>query len=115
VAGLLARPERVTLQTIADRVGVSRTTVSNAYSRPDQLNPELRRKILETAKELGYAGPDPAGRILRSGRAGSIGLLFAEPLTYAFGDPYAIGFLQGFAEPAEQAGAGLLLRPSPAL
>ena len=29
---------RVTLQTIADRVGVSRMTVSNAFSRPDQLS-----------------------------------------------------------------------------
>jgi len=37
--------ERVTLQTIADRVGVSRTTVSNAFSRPDQLNEEFERVI----------------------------------------------------------------------
>jgi DNA-binding LacI/PurR family transcriptional regulator len=60
--------ERVTLQTIADALGVSRTTVSNAYNRPDQLAPELRRKVLEVAQELGYAGPDPAARRLRSGR-----------------------------------------------
>ena len=46
----------MTLQTIADALGVSRTTVSNAYNRPDQLAPELRRKVLETAKGLGYAG-----------------------------------------------------------
>ncbi|OWY58573.1 hypothetical protein B7486_79235, partial [cyanobacterium TDX16] len=31
---------RVTLQTIADAVGVSRMTVSNAFSRPDQLSDE---------------------------------------------------------------------------
>ena len=35
---------RVTLQTIADRVGVSRTTVSNAYNRPGELGPELRER-----------------------------------------------------------------------
>jgi DNA-binding LacI/PurR family transcriptional regulator len=34
---------RVTLQTLADRVGVSRMTVSNAFSRPDQLSAELRQ------------------------------------------------------------------------
>ena len=39
---------RVTLQTIADALGVSRTTVSNAYNRPDQLAPELREQVLET-------------------------------------------------------------------
>ena len=47
---------RVTLKTIAEAVGVSRTTVSNAYNRPDQLAPELRERILATAAELGYAG-----------------------------------------------------------
>ena len=34
---------RVTLQTIADQVGVSRMTVSNAFSRPDQLSASMRR------------------------------------------------------------------------
>jgi DNA invertase Pin-like site-specific DNA recombinase len=34
--------ERVTLPTIADALGVSRTTVSNAYNRPDQLAAELK-------------------------------------------------------------------------
>ncbi len=51
---------RVTLQTIADRVGVSRMTVSNAFSRPDQLSSQLRDEILSAAEELGYAGPDPS-------------------------------------------------------
>ena len=45
---------RVTLQSIADRVGVSRMTVSNAFSRPDQLSAELRANILAVAAELGY-------------------------------------------------------------
>ena len=44
---------RVTLQTIADRLGVSRMTVSNAFSRPDQLSEELRRRILLTAAGSG--------------------------------------------------------------
>jgi DNA-binding LacI/PurR family transcriptional regulator len=103
--------ERVTLQTIADALGVSRTTVSNAYNRPDQLAPELRRKVLETAKELGYAGPDPAARRLRSGRRGAIGLMFSERLSYAFTDPGAVGFLQGLTEATEAKGYELLLLP----
>jgi DNA-binding LacI/PurR family transcriptional regulator len=101
----------VTLQTIADALGVSRTTVSNAYNRPDQLAPELRRKVLETAKELGYAGPDPAARRLRSGRRGAIGLMFSERLSYAFTDPGAVGFLQGLTEATEAKGYELLLLP----
>jgi DNA-binding LacI/PurR family transcriptional regulator len=104
---------RATLQTIADALGVSRSTVSNAYNRPDQLNPELRERILATAAELGYSGPDPAARRLRTGRSDVIGLLFTEALSYAFTDPAAVGFLEGLAREAEAGGSALLLVPSP--
>jgi DNA-binding LacI/PurR family transcriptional regulator len=103
----------VTLQTIADALGVSRTTVSNAYNKPDQLNPELRRKVLETAAELGYAGPDPAARRLRSGRPDAIGLLFCHSLSQAFTDPAAMLFLQGLIGQTEPAGLPLLLLAGP--
>ena len=102
---------RPTLQTVADEVGVSRSTVSNAYSRPDQLSPELRDRILATARRLGYAGPHPAARSLRSGRAGAIGVLFTATLSDAFTDPYAVRFLQGVAQTAERHETGLLLIP----
>jgi DNA-binding LacI/PurR family transcriptional regulator len=84
--------------TVARAVGVSPTTVSNAYNRPHKLTPALRTRILGAARELGYPGPDPAARSLRRGRAGSIGLLFGEALTYVFQDPGAVEFLRGLAE-----------------
>jgi DNA-binding LacI/PurR family transcriptional regulator len=104
---------RVTLQTIADRVGVSRTTVSNAFSRPDQLSDELRERVLGAARELNYAGPDPAARTLRAGRTGSIGVLLTESLSYAFEDPYAAAFLTGVAHATEREALSLLLIPVP--
>src|SRR4051812_26679961 len=91
-------PARVTLVTVARAVGVSPTTVSNAYNRPHKLTPALRERILGAARDLGYPGPDPAARSLRRGRAGSIGLLFGETLSYAFQDPVAVEFLRGLAE-----------------
>jgi DNA-binding LacI/PurR family transcriptional regulator len=102
---------KVTLQTIAEQLGVSRTTVSNAYNRPDQLAPELRERVLATAATLGYAGPDPAARRLRSGGREAIGLLFGESLTYTFSDPGAVSFLQGFAHATEEAGLPVLVLP----
>ena len=81
----------MTLQTIADEVGVSRMTVSNAFSRPDQLSSELREKILATATRLGYAGPDPTARSLARGRAGTVGILFTDTFSYAFEDEVAAG------------------------
>jgi DNA-binding LacI/PurR family transcriptional regulator len=98
---------RVTLQTIADRVGVSRMTVSNAFSRPDQLSPALRRRILAAAEELGYAGPDPAARALARGSTGAIGVLLTDSLHVAFTDEIATSFLAAVA--AELAPTGLAL------
>lgn len=102
---------QVTLKTVAAAAGVSRSTVSNAYNRPDQLSAEVRRRVLETAERLGYAGPDAAARSLRSGRACAVGVLFTETLSYALCDPYAVEFLRGIASVAEAHATGLLLVP----
>ncbi len=98
---------RVTLQTVADRVGVSRMTVSNAFSRPDQLSAALRDRILAAADELGYVGPDPAARALARGATGSVGVLLTDSLTFAFTDEVATGFLSAIT--AELAPSGLAL------
>jgi DNA-binding LacI/PurR family transcriptional regulator len=105
--------ERVTLQTIADKLEVSRTTVSNAYGRPDQLNPALRQRILDVAQELGYAGPHAAARTLRRGRSGSLGVVLSSSLTYAFRDPVSLAILKGVAEASEPSGTAILLLPVP--
>jgi DNA-binding LacI/PurR family transcriptional regulator len=105
------KPRRPTLDTLARALGVSRMTVSNAYNRPDQLSPALRERVLETARALGYPGPNPVASTLRRGRSGTLGLAFDDPLSYAFSDPAAILFMQGIAGECEQAGVGLLLVP----
>jgi DNA-binding LacI/PurR family transcriptional regulator len=102
----------VTLATIAAELGVSRMTVSNAYNHPDQLSPELREKVLETAKRLGYPGPNPLAATLSRGRVGALGLLFDDPLSYAFTDPASVLFFGGIAEVCEQRQVGLVLVPS---
>lgn len=86
--------------------------MSNAYNRPDQLSPELRRRVLETARRLGYPGPDPVARSLRTRKAGAVGLLLTENLSYAFRDPAAVGVLEGLALACEDAGVGLHLVPA---
>jgi DNA-binding LacI/PurR family transcriptional regulator len=100
---------RVTLQTIADRLGVSRMTVSNAFSRPDQLSVHLREKILATAADLGYAGPDPTGRALARGTAGAVGVLLTDELQYAFVDEVATSFLAAVVTELAPTGLALTL------
>jgi DNA-binding LacI/PurR family transcriptional regulator len=104
---------KVTLQTIADAVGVSRMTVSNAFSRPDQLSPALRERILAVADDLDYCGPDPAARGLSRGRIGTVGVLFTDTLSYAFTDAVAMAFLAGAAEVLEAEGTGLTVMSVP--
>ena len=102
---------RVTLQSIADRLGVSRMTVSNAFSRPDQLSAELRRRILATAAELGYQGPDPAARSLATGTSGAIGVLWTEPLRLALSDAVTARFLGAVADELSADGLALTMLP----
>ena len=105
------RKGRTTLLRIAKELGVSRTTVSNAYNRPDQLSSALKEQIYEAAKRLGYAGPDPTARGLRRGSTSALGVIYDSPLSYAFDDAAAIAFLQGVSSVAEGEKLGLLLVP----
>ena len=100
-----------TLADVARAVGVSRTTVSNAYNRPDQLSDDLRARILDVAASLGYPGPDPVARGLRRGRTGVVGLVYDEPLSYMFTDPAAVLFVTGLANVLDAAGISLALLP----
>lgn len=100
---------KVTAKDVAAAAGVSPSSVSNAYNKPSQLSRRVRAHILAVAAELGYPGPDPAGRALRSGRAEVIGVLMTQHNSYAFSDPYAIGFLRGLAEEMTPSQTGILL------
>ena len=46
--------KRVTIQDIADELGVSRNTVSKAINNADGLSEATREKILRKAIEMGY-------------------------------------------------------------
>jgi len=85
----------MSLQTIADQIGVSRMTVSDAFSQPDQLSSGLRARILAAADALGYVGPDPVGRALARGTTGAVGVLLTDSLQEAWpypGDVSVVGF-----------------------
>lgn len=103
---------RVTLQTVADKVGVSRMTVSNAFSRPDQLSEALRAKILAAAADLGYVGPDPAARALARRSAGAVGVVLTDSRGEAFLDPVAAAFFGSLAESLAPTGLAVSLIPA---
>jgi DNA-binding LacI/PurR family transcriptional regulator len=105
---------RATLRDVAAAAGVSIGSASNAFNRPELLSEGTRERVLGEARRLGYAGPDPAARRLRTGRTGALGLLFTYRLPGAFEDESAVIFLRGVARELEASASGLLLIPTSA-
>lgn len=102
---------RPTLDDVADAVGVSRATVSNAYNRPDQLSAQLRVEVLRVAKRLGYTGPNPIARSLATKRTGAIAFMLDTGLSAAFSDPALSITLDALATAVDPEGHALLLLP----
>jgi DNA-binding LacI/PurR family transcriptional regulator len=102
---------RVRLRDVAEHAGVSVGSASQAFGRPELVSEKVRERVLAAAEELGYPGPDPAARRLRTGRAGAVGLIFSERLAYQFTDPASPPFLRGVSVGIQKAPTGLLLIP----
>ncbi len=65
---------RATIYSIAQELGVSASTVSRAFSRPEMVRESVRDQIMATARRIGYQ-PNRSARGLATGRTGLIGLL----------------------------------------
>ncbi|MDR2703053.1 MAG: LacI family DNA-binding transcriptional regulator [Cellulomonadaceae bacterium] len=102
---------RPTLSSVAQRAGVSVSTASLAFSGAGPITPETRDRVLAAAAELGYHGPNPFGRQLRSGRSGIVGVVLGTNPGRAFSDPVAVQLLDGLVSSLGEAGLGVLLIP----
>lgn len=99
----------IRLIDVAQAAGVSQGTVSHVFNHPEIVRPQLREKVLAAARQLGYRGPNPAGRALRAGKAGAIGVVTSNPADYFFEDPFARLFMSGVADALSEAGSGISL------
>jgi DNA-binding LacI/PurR family transcriptional regulator len=97
----------VRLADVAKAAGVSQGTASNVFSRPEVVREEVRERVLNVARELGYGGPDIKGRLLRAGRVNAIGVAAVEPLTYFFDDPWARSLMTAIGEVCDASGTGI--------
>src|SRR5690242_5454442 len=78
---------RVTINDIARQAGVSKTAVSFAFNVPGRLSTKTTERILEIARQLGYA-PNPIARSLNTRRTNAIGVLVPQDLVDAFSNPF---------------------------
>jgi len=99
----------LTLKKVAEIIGVSNATVSNAFNRPDQLSKKKREEILKACIELGYHGPNQAARSLRKGTSDIVALILPDSLNYMVSDPVASQFMQGVTDILEKNNINILL------
>lgn len=90
----------VTLQDVADRLGVSRSTVSYAITGRGRVSEDTKQKVLAAARELGYQ-PNTLARRLRGSQTGIVALRLPR---YTTAMPYYMEATFGVAEEAERAG-----------
>jgi len=101
---------RVTIKEIAEKAGLSVTSVSFAFNNPSRLPEATVQHILEVAEELGYI-PDPIARSMSTGRTGAMGILVPQPFSEILRNPYYFEFLEGVAEVCTAAGYSLMIVP----
>ncbi|GAB2701425.1 substrate-binding domain-containing protein [Paenibacillus thermoaerophilus] len=70
-------PKKIVMQDIADRLKISKNSVSQALSGKDGVSEETRRKVIRTAEEMGYQYERKRSRG-GSKQARSIGLIASE-------------------------------------
>ncbi len=69
--------KNVTLQDIAEELGVTKVTVSKALSGKEGVSEDLRKKIIKTAEEMGYM-MNSSAKALKTHRTGNIGIITTE-------------------------------------
>lgn len=84
----------VTLNDIAAKLGISKSTVSKGLNNASDVSEELRRKILETAAEMGYTGRRTAKKLC----------IFVENMGYKDPNQFGYDLIAGFLEMARPEG-----------
>lgn len=98
---------------VAAKAGVSLSTVSLTYSGAGPISPDTKARVEAAAQELGYGGPSPQGRALRSGKSGIVGLVIHEKFARSFRDPLNLRILDSLIADFGAMGVGVLLIPQP--
>ena len=102
---------KVTLQDLADTLGVARSTVSRALRGDPQISRDTCERVRRLAAEVGYH-PNAAARALTRRSAGVIGLVVPRTSRFVFSNPYFSELLEGIASIAEPAGLPILVSAS---
>jgi len=87
----------LTLDEIARRAGVSRTTASRVLNDRPNVRPKVRERVKRVIAETGYQ-PHPVAQSLASQQSHVIGLVLPRRTEALFNDPYFPRLTQGIAQ-----------------
>ncbi len=93
----------VTLRMIAEKCGVSLTTVSKALNDAQDLNARTKERIRKTAREMGYR-PNVAAKALRTNRSYSFGIIYEEAAKYGLTHEFFSSVLNSFMTRSQELG-----------
>lgn len=96
------------LRDIAELLGCSVATVSNAINGRGRMSKEMRQQILGKCDELNFV-PNSAGRSLRLQRTDAVGVIYAPSFAELFGNVFYARIMEGLAETFGEAGLDLVL------
>jgi DNA-binding LacI/PurR family transcriptional regulator len=99
------------LESVAQRAGVSRQTVSNVLNAPHLVRPETTDRVRSAIDALGYR-PSAAARQLRTGRSRVVGLRL-EPVQDGINGAVLDRFLHALTESAQARGYRVMLFTAP--
>lgn len=97
-----------TLEQVAERAGVSRSTASRAINGGLRVSPEAMESVAAAVAALGYT-PNRAARSLVTRRTDSVALVVPEPDERVLSDPFFAGVLNGVSTPLARSDLQLLL------
>ncbi len=100
---------RPTIKDVASAAGVSKGAVSFALNGRPGISEETRRRILETAEDLGWS-PSSRARALSVSRALAVGLVIARPPEILRADAFFPSFIAGLETVLSDRGHALLLQ-----
>lgn len=95
--------KNATAQDVADLAGVSRWTVARAFKRDASISSKNLEKVLNAAKELGYA-PDLLASSLATSKTNLVALLIDD-----FDNPYKLPLLKHLTDALQQKGLAALV------
>ena len=91
----------LTLEDIAQKAGVSRSTVSRVVNESPNVSDDVRKRVLEVIQTTDYH-PNAAARTLASQRSWTIGLVLPHSVSSFFTDPYFPHLIKGIAQACNQ-------------